>query len=128
MKCKDTSSLVKSKAFLYSPSSFPRTSYKAYQDIIESTKGLVVVKIEAAGCRGCQWLAPGLEELAEKYAGQVVILTVDYMVVPELMWEFKCPKIPTLIIYKNGVVIDQFVSTDKNVVEERIQKAMDQNE
>lgn len=86
---------------------------------------LVVVKIETKTCRGCQWLAPGLEELAQEFAGQVVILTVDYMVVPQPMREFKCPKIPTLIIFKDGAVIDQFVSTNKDVVEERILQALE---
>lgn len=82
---------------------------------------MVVVKIETKTCGGCKFLAPGLEELAEKYRDQIVIISADYMVVPEPMREFQCPRIPTIVIFRNGEIVrDQFITTVKDVVEERI--------
>ena len=81
----------------------------------------MVAKIETKTCPGCVYLAPGLEELADKYADQCVIMNVDYFKVPQPMWEFKCPKIPTIIIFKDGLVVrEQFVSSDKTRVEGEI--------
>lgn len=104
-----------------------RTSYEEYQDLLQSTRDiLVVVKIESKTCPGCKFLASGLDELARKYRKQILILNVDYMEVSQPYKEFNCKKVPTIVIFHNGqVIMDPFVTTDKEKVERKIQEALE---
>lgn len=108
----------------YKKSSPFSPSYETYQSIINSINDkLVVVKIETKTCRGCQYLAPGLDELANAYPDQLIILNADYKIVPEPMYEFNCKRVPTIVVYYQGTVVDgPYVSTNITEIEEHLEK------
>ena len=78
------------------------------KDVIQSTLP-VIVDFWAPWCAPCKSLTPILEELAEEFAGQVVIGKVnvdDNQITPQ---QFNIRSIPNLIFFQNGQVINQSI-------------------
>jgi thioredoxin len=63
----------------------------------------------ADGCRACRAIAPTIEKLAEEYAGRVRVVKVNIEEAPTLAQRFEVTSIPTLAIFRNGEVVQQFV-------------------
>ena len=70
-------------------------------DVLKADKP-VLVDFWAEWCAPCRMLAPTVEAVAEKYAGnaRVVKLNVDQN--PSVSQRFGIKGIPTLILFKNG--------------------------
>ncbi len=69
----------------------------------------VLVDFWATWCGPCRMIAPTVEELAEEYAGKVVVGKVDVDENPELAQAYGVMSIPTLILFKDGKVANQNV-------------------
>ena len=69
----------------------------------------VLVDFWAAWCAPCRMLAPVVETIAEKYEGKakIVKLNVDENTVTSGKYNIK--GIPTLLLFKDGVVKEQIV-------------------
>ena len=76
---------------------------------VESNQGTVVVDFTATWCPPCKMLAPVLDRVAEKYAGQVKIVKVDIDENVEVASKYGVQQIPNLLFFKNGEVVDQSV-------------------
>ena len=70
---------------------------------------VAVVDFNATWCGPCRMLAPVLEEVSEKYAGQVSFYSVDVDESPELAMEYRVSSVPCLVLLKDGVFVDQSV-------------------
>ena len=68
-----------------------------------------VVDFSATWCGPCRMMAPVLENISEKLAGQVEFYNVDVDEAPELAGEFKVQSIPCLVFLKNGAFQDQSI-------------------
>ena len=70
---------------------------------------LLVVDCWAEWCAPCKKVAPVIEELAEDYQGKITFakLNVDYN--PSAVARYQLMSIPTLLIFKNGELVDQEV-------------------
>ena len=77
-----------------------------FNEIIQQDKP-VLVDFWAPWCGPCRMLAPVLEELAADLGDGVVIGKVDVDECPELARQFNVMNIPTLILFKNGQIIDR---------------------
>ncbi|MBC2851369.1 thioredoxin [Cetobacterium sp. 8H] len=75
-------------------------------EVIEK-KGLVLVDFWADWCGPCKMLAPILEELSEETEAKVCKVNVDES--GDLAGDYGIRSIPTMIIFKDGVKIDQIV-------------------
>lgn len=64
----------------------------------------VVVDFWATWCGPCKALAPVLEDIAQKYNGQVKFVKLDVEANPSTPPKFGVRSIPTLIIFKDGQV------------------------
>jgi len=69
----------------------------------------VLVDFWAAWCPPCRKIGPLVDELAREYAGRVTVgkLDVDYS--PDVAVRYDIVSIPTLLVFRNGRVVDQRV-------------------
>ena len=54
-------------------------------------------------------LAPLISELAEEYAGKIVVGKCDVEENDDIAMEFGVRNIPTILFFKNGELVDKFV-------------------
>ncbi len=71
--------------------------------------GRTLVDFWATWCGPCRMLAPTIEALGEKYAGQANICKVDVDEQPELAQRFGVMSIPTLIAFQDGQPVGKLV-------------------
>ena len=69
----------------------------------------VLVKFSSPTCRPCQMMAPILKDAVEKYAGKMTIGEVDISDSMEIARKYRVMAVPTLILFKNGEDVKQFV-------------------
>ncbi len=101
-------------AFEFTDSNFEETA------LAEGT--VAVVDFWAAWCGPCRMIAPVIEELAVDYEDRVVVGKVDVDANPETAMKFGVRSIPTILILKNGEVVDKQVGvTTKNALAEKIE-------
>ncbi len=85
----------------------------------------VLVDFWATWCAPCKAIAPTIDALADSFNGKVKIGKVNVDDNPGIPGQFGVRGIPTLILFKDGKVIDQLVGAiPKNQLEELINKAL----
>ncbi|MGL1888352.1 MAG: thioredoxin [Reichenbachiella sp.] len=79
-----------------------------FNEIINSDQP-VLVDFWAEWCGPCKMIGPVVEELAGEYEGKAVIGKVDVDSNPEMSAKYGVRSIPTLLVFKNGEVVDKQV-------------------
>ena len=75
-----------------------------------TTNDIVLVDFWASWCGPCRMQAPILEDLAKQYtADQLKIVKVNVDEERELAMAYGIQSIPTLLIYKNGEVVNKAI-------------------
>ena len=69
----------------------------------------VLVDFWASWCGPCRMVSPVIDEIAEEYEGQIKVGKVNVDEEGELASEFAIVSIPTILILKNGKVIEKLV-------------------
>lgn len=77
-------------------------------DVLKSDKP-VLVDFWAEWCGPCKAIAPILEEVSKEYAGKLHIVKLDVDANQAIPAQFGIRGIPTLILFKDGVVTAQKV-------------------
>ena len=81
---------------------------KNFDEII-SKYDIVVVDFWAPWCGPCRLIAPVIEQLAKEMKGKVVFAKLNTDENPKTAMRFHVMSIPTLILFKNGKMVDRNV-------------------
>ena len=91
-----------------------------FNEVINSDKP-VLVDFWAEWCGPCKMIAPVVDELANDYDGKAVVGKVDVDSNPEVAGKFGIRSIPTLLVFKNGEVVDKQVgAVNKSVLSQKL--------
>lgn len=84
------------------------SSTKDFQDLLHTTKTLLVVDFFAQWCGPCKIMAPIFDQIAQEFPS-VVFAKVDVDALGDLASEYNISSIPTLVYFKNGAVAQESV-------------------
>ncbi len=79
-----------------------------FHDEVEAVGGLVLLDFYAVWCGPCKMLAPVLDAIGEEYH-DIKICKSDVDEAPALAGKFNVQSIPTVVLFKDGKVVDGFV-------------------
>jgi len=86
---------------------------------------LMVVDCWATWCGPCQMLSPVIDELARDYAGRIVFGKLDVDENPRTAMNFGIMSVPTLLIIKDGKLVDQIIgAVPRDYIESKLRKHM----
>lgn len=77
-------------------------------EVLQADK-VVLVDFFADWCGPCKMMAPVVEQLAEELAGSAVIGKLNVDENEEIAMKYSVMSIPTLIVFKNGQVVNKAV-------------------
>jgi len=80
-------------------------------DIDETMKKYPTIVIDcwAPWCGPCRMIGPVIEELAREMKGKIVFGKLNVDENPQTSMKHKIMSIPTLLVFKNGALVDRFV-------------------
>ncbi len=91
-----------------------------FDELIQGDKP-VLVDFWAEWCGPCKMIGPVVEQLAGEYEGQAVVGKMDVDVNAQIPAKFGIRSIPTLMIFKDGIMVDKVVgAVPKGVLEDKL--------
>lgn len=80
-----------------------------FENEVMQNDGPVLVDFWAPWCGPCKALAPTLNEIADSYQGKVKVGKINVDENHSITMKFGIRSIPTLIVFKDGEVLEQII-------------------
>ncbi|GAB1347879.1 thioredoxin [Ignavibacteriales bacterium] len=92
-----------------------------FNDEVTNSNIPVLIDFWAVWCGPCRAIAPIVEQLAGEYDGKIKIGKLDVDENPDTAVKFGVRSIPTLLLFKNGQVVDTIIgAVQKTVIVQKI--------
>ncbi len=78
---------------------------------VESSTKPVLVDFWAEWCAPCRMLSPTFDKLAANYGSEIMFAKVNVDELPDLAGKLGIRSIPTLILFREGKVVEQLVGS-----------------
>mgnify|MGYP003612349030 FL=1 len=93
----------------------------SFQDLVLKSDKPVLVDFWAVWCGPCRMLGPIIEEVASDFEGKAIVGKVDVDNNQQVSVDYGIRNIPTVLIFKNGEVVDKIVGVaSKEVIAEKL--------
>lgn len=69
----------------------------------------VLVDFWATWCGPCKMIAPIVKEIADEYDGKILVGKVNVDEEPDLTMQYNVSSIPTLMVFKNGQLVNKAI-------------------
>jgi thioredoxin 1 len=103
-------------------------SDEAFEKAVLQSPLPVIVDFWAPWCGPCRMVAPVLEQLAQEYAGQVIVAKVNTDDHSEWAGKFGVQGIPTMLFVVDGKVVDRMVGAAPHpMIKQRLDKVLAQH-
>ncbi len=94
---------------------------QSFQETVLNSDKPVLVDFWAAWCGPCRMLGPIIEEVAVDFEGKALVGKVDVDNNQQISVDYGIRNIPTVLIFKNGEVVDKIVGVaPKEVIAEKL--------
>ncbi len=80
-----------------------------FKEVVLNSKQPVLIDFWASWCRPCQMQGPIVEQLASEVKGLALVGKLNVDEQQELAAQYKVMSIPTLVVFKDGKIVDHAV-------------------
>lgn len=106
------------------PKPFIVTDATFQRDILQANGPPILVDVWAPWCGPCRAIAPVLDQLAADSQGKYRIAKLNVDENPQTAKQYQIASIPTMLIFKNGKLIDRLIGAQpKPVIAQRLTQA-----
>lgn len=97
----------------------------SFESVVLKSGIPALVDFWASWCAPCRAIAPIVEEMAQAYNGKIRVTKMNVDENPSTPGKYGVRGIPTLILFKDGKIVDQLVgAVPKNQIKELLEKAL----